>query len=170
MKLVTPARLVGLFLTFIGSIAMVGDLCDLPKVKGLAAAWGASVLPKVFSTADGLETFSAEVVFTIFLKDGTTQKALLTKELAAKLKGPYNRRNVYGALLVYGPVFQNNAKIAPMMEEIIAHVAVDNSPLIRDFGLDPKEIEAIEVELIPKHPERCTHLELKKKVFIKSSS
>ena len=43
----------------LGFTALVGNLAGLPVVKGLAAATAASPAPKVFTSHDGWETFSA---------------------------------------------------------------------------------------------------------------
>ncbi len=55
------------FLLVIGLLQMTGDLLRVPQVKGLAAATGASPAPRVFSSVQGLETFSSD--FYIEWKD-----------------------------------------------------------------------------------------------------
>jgi hypothetical protein len=48
-----------LFLLIVGLLQMTGDLLILPALKAVAAATGASPAPKVFSSVQGLETFSS---------------------------------------------------------------------------------------------------------------
>src|ERR1700733_2160100 len=55
------------FLLVIGLLQMTGDLLRVPQLKGLAAATGASPAPKVFSSVQGLETFSSD--FYVAWKD-----------------------------------------------------------------------------------------------------
>jgi hypothetical protein len=91
-------------LLVVGSLQMVGDLCGLPALKGLGAATVASPAPRVFSAVSGLETYSTR--FFVEWQDavGKAHSLELTPEVAARIRGPYNRRNVYGAVLAYGPV------------------------------------------------------------------
>jgi hypothetical protein len=147
-------------LILVGCGAMVADLCGLRSVKGLLTAWGCSVQPRVFSTVDGLETFSSTVVVRLKRRDGEVLETPLTKRLARKLRGPYNRRNVYGAILVYGPVLQQHPQLGPMMDAILEQSAREGSPLLRDFAVSARDVAEVEVELIPKHPSRCAHLKL----------
>lgn len=139
---------------------MVADLCGLRSLKGLLTAWGCSVQPKVFSTVEGLETFSSKVIVRLKCRDGKLLEAPLSKQLARRLRGPYNRRNVYGAILVYGPVLQQHPQLGPMMEAIIEQSAREGSPLLKDFAVSARDVAEVEVELIPKHPSRCAHLKL----------
>lgn len=82
--------------------AMVGDALGISWLKGLGIATGFAPLPKVFSDIDGHETFAAR--FTLIeTVEGATHRRVITPELYARLAGPYNRRNVYGAALSYAP-------------------------------------------------------------------
>jgi hypothetical protein len=153
-------RLAAAVLVLIGCGGMIADLCGLPSLKGLLSAWGGSVLPKVFSTADGLETFSSTVRIRLTYRDGRTLEVPLDKNLASHLHGPYNRRNVYGAILVYGPVLQNHPKLGPMVNAMIQRSAQEGSPLLQDFHLSRRDLARIEFTVVPKHPHGCPHLQL----------
>src|SRR5687767_15937977 len=87
------------FLLVLGLAQMVGDLTHFLPLKAVAAATGASPAPKVFSAVQGLETYS-----TRFFLDLGDKRVEITPEVYARIRGPYNRRNVYGAALAYGPV------------------------------------------------------------------
>jgi hypothetical protein len=88
----------------LGLAQMAGDLSGLVAVKALAAATAASPAPKVFSAVRGFETYSTRFFLEWTTKDGTLQSVPITPQLTANFQGPYNRRNVYGAALAYGPV------------------------------------------------------------------
>jgi hypothetical protein len=88
-------------LLLIGSTQMTGDILGNRVLKGLGAATAIAPCPKVFSDIDGLEAFASS--FEI-IADGDESISLpITPELYARLKGPYNRRNVYGAAIAAAP-------------------------------------------------------------------
>ena len=89
------------FLLSVGLLQMAGDLLHLPALKGIGAATGASPAPKVFSAVRGLETYSTRFFIEWADRPGRSRVQEITPELYARLRGPYNRRNVYGAVLAF---------------------------------------------------------------------
>ncbi len=87
---------------------MAADLLDLPVAKGLASASVISPLPKVFSDVRGLETFASEFTIEATTPGQEPRLITITPELYARVVGPYNRRNVYGAALSYAPRLPEN--------------------------------------------------------------
>src|SRR5687767_15861051 len=94
----------GLALTILALAQMTGDLLNVPALKGVAAATTASPAPKVFSAVRGLETYSTRFFLEWTDTAGVEHSLPLTPEVYGRMRGPYNRRNVYGAALAYGPV------------------------------------------------------------------
>src|SRR5438270_9821355 len=88
----------------LGLLQMAGDVLRIPAIKGLGAATAAAPAPKVFSAVRGLETYSTRFFLEWSGADGEAHSLELTPEVYSRLRGPYNRRNVYGAALAYGPV------------------------------------------------------------------
>jgi hypothetical protein len=86
-------------LVILGTAQMAGDLSGVLPLKAVAAATGASPAPKVFSAVQGFETYS-----TRFYLESGSRRIELTPEVYSRMRGPYNRRNVYGAALAYAPV------------------------------------------------------------------
>jgi hypothetical protein len=117
-------------LLVVGLMQMTGDLLGLPWLKGLAAATAASPAPKVFSAVRGYETYSTRFVLELTDASGAQTSVPLTGELYARLRGPYNRRNVYGAVLSYGPVLPEALR-APVMR----HALCGGAPLLEELGL-----------------------------------
>src|SRR5438552_11459313 len=95
-----------LLLLIVGLLQMTGDLLHVGALKGIGAATGASPAPKVFCSVKGLETFSSDFVVEWTDRDGAAHALKLTPEINARLNGPYNRRNVFGAALAFAPVLQ----------------------------------------------------------------
>src|SRR5215467_9112261 len=100
----------------IGLLQMAGDVFHLPALKGIGAATTASPAPRVFSSVRGLETYSTHFFLEWTDRDNWENSLQLTPELYAQLRGPYNRRNVYGAVLAYGPVLQADPRTRTLFE------------------------------------------------------
>ena len=130
------ALLPAICLVVLGLAQMAGDLLGILPLKGIAAATGASPAPKVFSAVQGLETYSAR--FFLDTGDGRVE---VTPELYSRLRGPYNRRNVYGAALAYGPVLP-----AALRDPVMRHALCGEAPLLRELGLRATAKPAVIVE------------------------
>lgn len=99
---IVRANVVALLILVLSSSQIAGLLLESRVLRGLGAASLMAPLPKVFSDVRGLETFASD--FTILYElDGATQAVAVTPAFYGRLAGPYNRRNVYGAALSYGP-------------------------------------------------------------------
>jgi hypothetical protein len=124
-------------LALIGFAQMAGDLFDVPALKGVAAATGASPAPKVFSSVKGLETFSTRYFIEWIDTTGALHSVEITPERYAHLRGPYNRRNVYGAVLAYGPVLESDSRTRPMFNAVSSYALCGEAPLLRELGIPP---------------------------------
>jgi len=120
----------------VGLMQMTGDLCDVPVLRGLGAATMASPAPRVFTTRAGIEGFSAR-----FFIEWPNHSLELTPQLYARLRGPYNRRNVYGAALAGGPLLRSDPKLRPMWDAVASRALCGNAPLLRELGIDPTTID-----------------------------
>jgi hypothetical protein len=132
-------------LLILGLFQMTGDILNIPLLKGLGAASAASPAPKVFSAVKGLETYSTS--FFIEWKDikGESHSLLITPEVYCRIQGPYNRRNVYGAALAYGPVLPKNVR-----ESVMIYALSGRAPLLQELGIDPTQINgSIRVRMEP---------------------
>ena len=124
----------------IGLLQMAGDVLHLPVLKALAAATAASPAPRVFSSVQGLETYSTRFFIEWTATDGTFHSVEITPQRAAGLRGPYNRRNVYGAVLSYGPILQSDVRLDPMFESVSRYALCGHAPMLRELGIDPAKI------------------------------
>jgi hypothetical protein len=122
-------------LVVLGFAQMAGDLLHLPALKGIAAGTAASPAPRVFSAVRGLETYSTRFFLEWTSREGTPQSIELTPERYAKLRGPYNRRNIYGAVLAYGPVLVSDARTRPLFEAVAAYGLCGRAPLLDELGV-----------------------------------
>jgi hypothetical protein len=119
----------------VGMFQMSADVLRLPALKAAAAATAASPAPKVFSAVRGLETYSTRFYLEWTEADGRSRSALLTPEIYARMQGPYNRRNIYGAVLAYGPVLAADPRTRPMYSSVITYALCGEAPLFRELGL-----------------------------------
>ncbi len=157
------------FLAFISLFQMAGDLLNQTWMKGLGAAWGASPAPKVFSSSEGLETFSSEFFLIWTDQENTLHRVKLTPQLTKNLKGPYNRRNVYGAILSYGPVLSKNKLMSEAYESILKYAISQNGPLLGELGINRDSIlDGITIEVVPKNGKNYSNLELIKEVSLRA--
>jgi hypothetical protein len=121
----------------VGLLRMAGDLMHAPALEGLGAATVISPAPKVFSSVEGLETYSTRFFLLWTDAAGAARELELTSEVCAGIRGPYNRRNVYGAALAYGPVLARDPKARPMLRSVLAYGLLGDAPLLRELGVDP---------------------------------
>jgi len=129
--------LVAAVLIAVGCMQMAGDVLRIPVVKALGAASGASPAPKVFTAQDGFETY-ANRFFLEWRDAGGEQKSLeLTPEVYAALSGPYNRRNVFGAVFSYAPVLDANPLTRPMFRAVLARAFCGSRPAVAEIGVPP---------------------------------
>jgi hypothetical protein len=124
----------------LGLAQMAGDLLGSRALRGLAAATTASPAPKVFSAVRGLETYSTRFALEWTEPDGVTRALELTPAVYQRLRGPYNRRNVFGAALAYGPLLVTDPAARPMFDAVLRRSVCGERPLLREIGLDPARI------------------------------
>src|SRR5262245_33325393 len=105
-------------LIVLGLSQMAGDVLRLDALKALGAVTTASPAPKVFSAVRGLEPYSTCFFLEWTGRDGTEHSLPISPEVGARLRGSYNRRNVYGAVLAYGPLLATEPRTRPMFEAV----------------------------------------------------
>ena len=132
-----------LILLALGLLQMAADAFHLRALKVLAAATAASPAPKVFSSVRGLETFSSRFFVEWTDRAGEFHSVEVRPERAAGMRGPYNRRNVYGAVLAFGPVLQNDPAARPMFEAVACYALCGGAPLLRELGIPVEEIRGV---------------------------
>jgi hypothetical protein len=147
------ARRAAIVLFALGSMQMAGDLLHLPVLRGIGAATGLSPAPKVFSAVRGLETYSSR--FFLECDDpeagGSVFSRRITPELYARLRGPYNRRNVFGAVLAYGPLLASDARTRPIFDDVARFALCGEAPLLRELGVRlPPACGPLRVRLEPR--------------------
>jgi len=140
-----------IFLLALGLLQMGGDLLRIPALKGIGAATVASPAPKVFSSVQGLETFSSEFYVEWADRSDVAHSLKLTPEVYARIKGPYNRRNVFGAALAYAPILQRDPHTREMFESVVRYALCGQAPLLREIGIDPDQLGGpLRIRLVPR--------------------
>lgn len=143
-----PYRWAPWALAVVGLSQMAGDVLGWPALRGLAAATGAAPAPKVFGSVAGHETFSAR--FTLQWDDGAGRRSLdVTPEVYERLRGPYNRRNAYGAALSYGPVLQADPAVRPMFEDVARHAVCGDAAALHELAGDVGPVRRARVVYAP---------------------
>jgi hypothetical protein len=142
--------LVAALLTALGLLQMAAEGAGLPALRGLAIATTASPAPRVFSAVDGLETYSTRFTVEWTDPEGRPHSLEITPEAYAGLRGPYNRRNAYGAVVAYGPILAANPATREMFESVARFALCGDAPLLRELGVDPSQVAgAARIRLTP---------------------
>ena len=124
----------------VGLLQMTGDLLKIDWLKGFGAATVASPAPKVFSAVRGFETFSTRFFLEWSDIGGRPHSLEITPEIYSRLQGPYNRRNVYGAAMAYGPILASDDRTRPMFNSVFRFALCGKAPLLKEFGIDPSRV------------------------------
>jgi hypothetical protein len=124
----------------LGCVQMVGDLSGRPDIKAAGAATQASPAPKVFTSQGGFETFSSRFFIEWQDRQGERHALELTPQTYRRLKGPYNRRNAYGAALSYAPLLAANEHTRPMLDLVMRHALCGDAPLLAELGIPQNDV------------------------------
>lgn len=121
------------FLLGLGCLHIVGYAIGSATIKGIAFSTAASPLPLVFSAYNGIETFSTSFELNATLYNNTNVIMELNNKNYGNMQGPYNRRNVYGAIFCYGPFF-NTTETKALRQMILTYGMCNNGSLAKEFG------------------------------------
>jgi hypothetical protein len=114
----------------IGLLQIIGYLLGSKAIRGLGAASGSSPLPLVFTEVKGVETFANDFFVTYTDAAGHDTAVQLTPANYAKLEGPYNRRNIYGAAIAYGPILKKD-----LLDAVLTYALCSDRRLLREIEL-----------------------------------
>jgi hypothetical protein len=128
-------------LTILGLLQTVGFLTGSAAIRGIGLASTASPLPLVFTQFRGLETFAEDYSLEILTVSGKHIETPITPALYGKLKGPYKRRNTYGAVISYGPGLTLEPE-RRLVDTVLTYGFCDGGPLSREFGITERLREA----------------------------
>jgi hypothetical protein len=143
-------RLVIAGLLFLGLLQMTADVFGLDHLKALAAVTAASPAPKVFSSVAGLETFSSRFFIEVDQGSARTHVVEITPRRYADVRGPYARRNVYGAALAYGPVLAANPATRGLLASVLRYSLCDDAPLLAELGVERRRHSRVTVLVEPR--------------------
>jgi hypothetical protein len=124
----------------LGLLQMASDALRLLPLKALALATAASPAPRVFSTVKGQEPYSTRFSIEWTGRDGQQRVRAVTPEVYARLPGPYNRRNAYGAALAGGPMMAADARLRPLFEAVARFGLCDPAPVLRELDIDRADV------------------------------
>ena len=136
----------------VGCLQMVGDVFGMPGVKALGSISHASPAPKVFTAQSGFETYSSGFVLRGWNQGEEPLPVRLTPEVNKQVRGPYNRRNAYGAAISYGPVLASAEATRPMFESVFNYAFCHRAGVGGEVGLSGKRFYSVSVE-----PRRFAH-------------
>jgi hypothetical protein len=146
------------FLVTLGSLQMAAEVLGMPKLKAVAATSQVAPAMKVFTAQQGFETHAAR--FSLHWTDSQARETTLqlTPETYAKVGGPYNRRNVYGAAFAYGPLLRADPVTQPMHDSVMRYALCTPGVLREELGI-PRDV-VISARVTPVRPTLRDDLEL----------
>jgi hypothetical protein len=125
----------------IGLLQMAGEAVGSRTLKGIGAATAAAPFPRVFCDVAGLEAFASTFTLVGETRRGTSFETRITPELYARLSGPYNRRNAYGAALSFAPRLPE-----ALWRSVATHGLREGGPLRGELGL-PDDISRLRMRI-----------------------
>jgi len=134
----------------LGSTAMLGHLTGITSLKSIGLATCAAPYTKVFCQAECLEsgqtyeTFAADFSLQYTDTYGTQVEQKLTPSVYQKIQGPYNRRNVYGAVIAYGPALPETIRNATFK-----YALTQPGTVAQELGI-PKDASQVQIIIISK--------------------
>ncbi|MEP4078983.1 hypothetical protein [Haloferula sp.] len=140
-------NIMALVLLVVGVSQMVGYLTGVRALRGVGLASGVSPFPKVFCAADGYEAFAACYFVEGDQWDGELWSRQVDPEWYSQMRGPYNRRNVYGAALAFSPRLPEELR-----DSILNEALKPGSALRRELGV-PEELSDVRVRIVPRDGE-----------------
>ena len=135
-----------LALLLLGSTQMAGDLLGNRMLKGIGAASAMAPCPKVFCEVRGLEGFASNFTLRLETSSGRIREVTITPELYARLRGPYNRRNAYGAAISFAPKLPES-----LWRSVYDYGWRKDGPLRREWGV-PNDIAEVTTVRAHCHP------------------
>lgn len=123
-------------LTLFATIKVIADIFGFQQLSAVAAVTNVAPAMKVFTAHKGYETYSSRFELSVDFDDGQTITLELKPENYAGLKGPYNRRNVYGALIAYGPVLVKSPVTQPMWNEMAKRAFCGDVSVLSELGFN----------------------------------
>jgi uncharacterized membrane protein len=129
-------------LVLLGLLGPVGYFGNIKELRGLGTAWMISPLPIVFSEVNNYEAFSSMFSLVLKFADGTIDMKTITPKEGSLIMGPYNRRNIYGAVLGYAPILPRET-----VSSVLEYSFCTNSNLKREFKIQ-KSVAAVELVIV----------------------
>ena len=125
---------------------MAGDVLGVGWLRGAAAATAASPAPKVFTRVGRAEPFSGRFALVVYERRGRSQRIDLTPERYARLAGPYNRRNVFGAAIAAAPELVAEPLTRRMFEQVASHALCGDAAVLRELASPVGAVESVVIE------------------------
>ncbi len=146
-----------IFLVFIGCIRALANIAEMEKTSAIFTALNVSPAMRVFTAHNGYETFSSKFELE-FINNESSKTVRLTPELYQQLSGPYNRRNVYGAAISYGPVLVSNENTVSLFSSVGKYSFCEPASLLNELKLDvPQPLDKVVIHYINNETSASEH-------------
>jgi hypothetical protein len=149
---IEKANILAIVIGLLAMTQLLGGVSGIIPLKGFGASLAMAPYPRVFSDVDGLETFASS--FEIHTgKDNSWSSIKINPQVYSNLKGSYNRRNVYGAGLAYGPKLPEDLR-----RQIFYYGLKNPGTLLKELAIPEGECQIIEIRTKTKGRSEIWHL------------
>ncbi len=118
----------------IGMLQIIGYVTKIEVVRSLGIVTSSAPLPLVFTEVKGVETFVNDFYIRYTDEHAVEQELQLTPAVYKQLRGPYNRRNIYGAAIGYGPVLPESLWNSVLSYGLCNHVLNEEFSISNDVS------------------------------------
>jgi len=125
----------------VGFLQIIGFTLKNKTIRGIGIASTSAPLPLVFTKVKDVETFSNQFFIDYTTKENQKLSLEITPKVYSKIKGAYNRRNVYGAAFSYAPLLDKK-----LLNTILYYSFCDKN-LISEIGL-PQDATDFTVRIV----------------------
>ncbi len=141
---VSRATIGAVLLLILALSQMAAGLAGCEPLREAVAGTGAAPYPKVFCDKDGYEAFAMDFELVGIDAASREHRVLMTPEAYERMRGPYNRRNVYGAALAFAPRLDDELR-----DEVVDYAFRRDGGLRRELGL-PDDLVRLHIRITPK--------------------
>lgn len=124
------------FLAALGCFKVAAEIAGARNLGTLATMIQVSPAMKVFTAHDGYETFANRFTLTTHWPDGREHQVVLSPHNYDGLRGPYNRRNAYGAAVAYGPLLSADPRTKAMYQSVAEFAICNPGALLTELGIN----------------------------------
>nr|WP_294905748.1 hypothetical protein [uncultured Lacibacter sp.] len=139
----SATNILSILLIITGCLQIAGYITGSKALRGIGFSYGASPLPTVFGTVNGVEGFSTEHQLLYTNRKSEKDSVLLDQEIFSHFRGSYYLKNSYSIFLAYPHILKDEQVSGGM------HFLLCKKNLLKQFNL-PDTLDELQLKTIKK--------------------